>query len=69
MHVWIVTKGETGQGGDVEAVAATLDRARSTARKLVRESFGDWTEDGKDRWTNGCDVIEVTRHEVVGAKW
>jgi hypothetical protein len=69
MHVWIVTKGEEGQGAGIEAVTATLARARSAARKLAASSFGDWTEDGKDRWTNGCDVVEVERHEVQGAKW
>lgn len=64
MKVWIVTKGEEGQGFDVQSVAATAATARASARVLVASCFGDWVEDGADRWTNGCDVIEVNAHEV-----
>ena len=64
MKVWIVTKGESGQGLGVEAVASTAGLARENARGLVASGYGDWVEDGADRWTNGCDVIEVNAHEV-----
>lgn len=77
-YVFIVSTGERGEGSSV--VGVFTDESKATEVALSQEAcFGEWAEpmlhqgehkftDYRGRevtiWWNGCDFVQVVRHQV-----
>lgn len=65
-HVWIVTHGENGEGGNVVGVfhrKPSADRVTSLRKPAVSGVWEpvSWQE---GRWENSCDFLVLARHKV-----
>ena len=74
MKVWIVSRGEKHEGVSPRSVHRYKLSAVKAALAEKTHFPGGWVKDmdgytdarGIDeRWVNGCDVVQVQRHEVV----
>lgn len=65
MFVYVIEKGESGEGGFVEHVTKRLDKARKLVR-TISANFGPWIQDQDDKmlYNSGCDYVRITRHAV-----
>lgn len=63
--VCIVSRGELHEGGTTLGVFARVDRARRFVREYVERERGEWEEEETDRWTCGCDVVEIEEQDVL----
>lgn len=66
MKVYIVVIGERNEGGSVERVFHSKEKARQAAVEYHACFSGGWKEDtlNGDYWENGCDFVSVTEYEV-----
>jgi len=64
--VWIVIKGEKHEGGSVEGVYATKNKAVNEAMKVSCSFGGGWSPIMNEElsWENGCDYLTVEDWEV-----
>ena len=65
MIVYIVIKGEMGEGGLVMGVYQRRDKACREALK-TKYSFSAWIpkKGVRDEWESGCDFVSVERWKV-----
>ena len=63
--VYIVSRGEMYEGGTTLGVFARVDQARRFAREYVANDRGEWEEEETDRWTCGCNVVEIDEQDVL----
>jgi hypothetical protein len=61
-RVWVVSRGEDHEGGEVIGVCATHDGALALAAEQ-RAYLGPWEKeleaDGTLRWSSDCDWLEI----------
>ena len=64
--VFIVEHGEQHEGGDVVGVYTTREKAVKVALEQETCFGGGWKgdKDEDNYWTNGCDYVKVTEHNV-----
>jgi hypothetical protein len=62
MKVYILSRGEKGEGGNVRGVYSTIKKAREAVKKEKPCFDGGWVQsEGADLfWTNRCDFLEIT---------
>ena len=64
--VFVVENGEKHEGGEIVSVHRTYKTAKAVALSVKTHFKGGWVEDKefKDYYTNGCDFVMVTQHEI-----
>lgn len=69
--VWIVEHGEKNEGSAIIGVFAEYAREAAFAAAMAQKTHfaGGWKSDGggtyeRASWSNGCDFVSVTLHEV-----
>jgi hypothetical protein len=70
--VWILSKGEFGEGGNVLGVFAEKDAAKGpfveAARRIPFDIDKAWQdEDGAVHAEGGCDWVALEPHPLIGA--
>ncbi len=65
MTIYIVSRGEMGEGSSIQKVFTTLEKAQAFAKNMSFCFVGGWESDGPHNWYNGCDYIEIEEWEVL----
>jgi len=66
-YIYLVVKGEVGEGYYVVGASATLRGARLVARRLIAHSLRPWAHLKAIgwRWVCDCDYLEIVRERVL----
>ena len=64
--VFVVENGERHEGGEIVSIHRTYKAAKAAALAVKPHFEGGWIQDKevKDYYTNGCDFVMITKHEV-----
>lgn len=63
--VWIVTRREDYEGGNIIDVASSREKATAIAEKYVEDQRGTWAR-FDDVWTHACDSVSIESYTVDG---
>lgn len=69
MKVFIVIRGENGEGGTIQGVFTNAALATVSATKLTSPNFGPWrtavpAPHQVMRWISGCDELVIEQWDV-----
>jgi len=64
MTVYIILRGERGEGGDISEVHSSLDNAKERLNIYAPESEG-WEYKGELEASKGCDWVAIETHQVI----
>ena len=66
-QVYIVSRGERFEGGQIQSVHENLESAIKSALEIPCVFEGGWEESTSrpHYWTNGCDFIDVQSFDVI----
>lgn len=69
MKVYVVLNGQRYEGGDVECIFSSLEKARSYVLDCINEDPGrghdPFVEVYPDEWIRGCYIITINDYEVL----
>lgn len=65
--VYVVFRGEDYEGGSIDAIFTNKQAARDHVHAFTLKNPRPnkvWTKDDEDRWSRGCDYIEIQQEQV-----
>jgi len=65
--VWILSRGENGEGSEILRVYATKPKSKQVLSDANRGRvlyFKTWVKSGTNRWESGCDFLELKKYKV-----